>query len=334
METTNGFFKNWRIPWLTKRRMNTIFTFLNFRLKQTWRTIQEIGIPLLLLFFLVTIGLSSKFLIALTQVEGYEIGIVSMILIAGIHVARKDASFLKSLNVSKPLLLFFEYNLLLLPVSIILFFMGKMVPVMYWHLGILPVLLLPIGTLKRGNNTPLFSYPFIPIRYFEIRTGLRRTFLALALFYLIALVCSFFNGTLVLWSLLLLFVIPMFFEYFEPKEILQPIYQQGSFLQKKVIQHLLIFQITMLPHYFLFLFFHSNMWYLALACFVAISLSIMFSIVYKYSNYRPNIPKTFTNTFHGVFLGTMLIPGFVIVSIGLIFYFWRKANNNLAYYYA
>ena len=314
--------------------MNTILTFLNFRLKQTWRTIQEIGIPLLLLFLIATLAISSKILITLTQVEGYEIGVFSLFLIGGIHMARKDASFLKSLNVAKSLLLFFEYNLLLLPVSIILFFMGKIIPMMYWHLGMLPVLLLPLGSLKRGNTSPLFSYPFIPIKYFELRTGLRRTFLGLALFYVVALGCSFFIGTLVLWSLLVLMMIPMFFEYFEPKEMLQPIYQHGNFLQKKVVQHLLIFQITMLPHYILFLFFHSEMWYIALVCFIGISLSIVFSIVYKYSNYRPNIPKIFSNTFHTVFLGTLVMPGFVIVSVGLIFYFWRKANNNLAYYYA
>lgn len=314
--------------------METILTFLNFRLHQIWRSIQEIGIPLLLIFFVVTIGLSFKLLIALIQVEGYELGIVSMVIIGSFHTARKDGLFLKSLNVSKSLILFFEYNLLLLPVSILLFFLGNFGATLYWHLGILPILLLPMGGLKRGTSTPIFSFQAIPIQYFEIRTGLRRIFLGVGIFYVIAIGCSFFIGTLVLWSLLVLMMIPMFFEYFEPKEMIQPIYQRGNFLQKKILQHLLIFQITLLPHYILFLYFHFNMWYLGLACFVAIGLSIMFSIVYKYSNYRPNIPKAFSNTFHAVFLGTLVIPGFVIVSIGLIFYFWRKANNNLAYYYA
>jgi len=317
-----------------KLEMNTIITFLNFRLKQVWRFIQEIGLPLLLIFFVVTIGFTFKGLVILSQIEGYEMAVISLFLVGSVHIARKDYPFLKSLNIKKPLLLFFEYSLMILPVSIILLFMGKIVPLMFWHLGILPILLLPLGSLKRGSTTPLFSFSFIPIKYFELRTGLRRTFLGLVLFYVIALGCSFFIGTLILWSLLVLMILPMFFEYFEPKEMLQPIYKQGNFLRKKVTKHLLIFQITMLPHYLLFLFFHTEMWYLALACFIGISLSIMFSIVYKYSNYRPNIPKMFSNTFHAVFLGTLVIPGFVIASVGLIFYFWQKANNNLAYYYA
>lgn len=314
--------------------MNTILIFLNFRIKQSWRTIQEIGIPLLLIFFIVTISFSTKLLMTLTQIEGYELAIASMIFVGMVHSARKDNSFLKSLNVSKPLLLFFEYSLMILPISILLIILGKALLILFWHLGIFPVLLLPLGNLKRGSSTPLFSFQFIPIRYFEIRTGLRRTFLGLGLFYVVALGCSFFNGTLVLWSFFVLMMIPMFFEYFEAKEILQPFYHQGDFLRKKVIQHLLIFQFTLLPHYLLFFYFHSEMWYLALACFIGISLSIIFSIVYKYSNYRPNLPKIFSNTFHAVFLGTLVMPGFVIVSIGLIIYFWRKANNNLAYYYA
>jgi len=307
--------------------MNTIFTFLNFRLKQAWRFIQEVGLPLLLIFFVVTIGITSKGLVALSQIEGYEMGVVSLFLVGSIHMARKDYPFLKSLNINKPLLLFFEYGLMILPVSIILLLMGKIGAILFWHLGVLPVLLLPMGSLKRGNSTPLFSYHSIPIKYFELRTGLRKSLIGLGIFYVAALACSFFNGTLVLWSLLLVMIIPMFFEYFEPKEMLEPVFQKGNFLQKKVIQHLLIFQITLLPHYILFLYFHSKMWYLALACFIGISLSIIFSIVYKYSNYRPHLPKIFSNTFHAVFLGTLVMPGFVIVSIGLIIYFWRFVEN-------
>ncbi len=314
--------------------MKTIITFLNFRLKQTWRSIQEIGIPLIIIFLLVTISFSAKLLVILTQVEGYDIAFISMLLIGGLHITRKDASFLKSLNVSKKLLVFFEYTLLLLPVSIILFFMGKMIPMLFWHLGILPVLLLPIGNLQKGNNKPFFSFRSIPIKYFEIRTGLRRTLIFIFIFYILALGTSFFNGTLVLWSLFAVMMIPMFFEHYEPKEMIQPLYHQGDFLQKKVTQHFLIFQITMLPHYFLFLFFHSQMWYLALASFIGISLSIIFSIVYKYSTYRPILPKMLSKTFHAIFFWTLVMPGFAIVSVGLIIYFWKKANNNLAYYYA
>ena len=76
------------------------------------------------------------------------------------------------------------------------------------------------------------------------------------------------------------------------------------------------------------------MWYLGLACFVGISLTIIFNIVYKYASYRPNAPKIFSNTYQAVFLATLFMPGLVLASIGMIIYFWRKANKNLAYYYA
>jgi len=260
--------------------------------------------------------------------------ILSFVIIASIHSIRKDAHFLKSLKVSRPLLFFAEYSLLLLPVSILLFFLGKITPAIYWQLGMLPVLLFRAGNFKNNKIAPLVNLDKIPPKYFEIKLGLRKMLFVIALLYFVALGCSFFIGTMILFSIFLVMILPTFFEYFEPKEMIVLEYEKGNFIKNKVVSHLLIFQITLLPHYLMFLFFHLEMWYLVLACFVALSLGIIFNIVYKYASYRPHAPKIFSNTFQAVFLATLVMPGLVIASIGLIIYFWRKANKNLAYYYA
>ncbi|MFK8004984.1 MAG: hypothetical protein AB8H03_01375 [Saprospiraceae bacterium] len=314
--------------------MNTIFTFISFRIKQFSRSIREIGIPLFLILLLVTTGITFKILVFLSEVQGIEMGILSLIIIGSIHSTRKDTHFLKSLTVSQPLLFLAEYSLLLLPVSIVLFFLGKIEPAIYWQLGMLPVLLLPAGNLKNNKIAPLISLDKIPFKYFEIKLGLRKMFFGIVLSYFVALGCSFFIGTLILFSILLLMLLPTFFEYFEPKEMIVLEYEKGNFLKRKIFSHLFIFQIALLPHYLLFLFYHFEMWYLGLACFIGLSLGIIFSIVYKYASYRPNIPKMFSNTFQAVFLATLVMPGLVLASIGMIIYFWRKANKNLAYYYA
>ncbi|MFK7771596.1 MAG: hypothetical protein AB8F94_05630 [Saprospiraceae bacterium] len=314
--------------------MNTIFTFLNFRIKQFYRSIQEIGIPLFLILLLVTTGLTFKILVFLSEVQGIEMGIFSLIIIASIHSTRKDAHFLKSLTVSRPLLFLAEYSLILLPVSIVLFFFFFLEPAIYWQLGMLPIVFFPAGNLKNNKIAPLVNLDKIPFKYFEIKLGLRKMFFGIVLLYFVALGCSFFIGTLILFSIFLLMLLPAFFEYFEPKEMIVLEYEKGNFLKNKISSHLLIFQIALLPHYLLFLFYHFEMWYLGLACFVAVSLTIIFNIVYKYASYRPSIPKMFSNTFQAVFLATLLMPGLVLASIGMIIYFWRKANKNLAYYYA
>ncbi len=314
--------------------MNTIVTFLNFRIKQFSRSVREIGIPLFIILLIVTAGITFKILVFLSEVQGMEMAVFSFFLTASIHFARKDIHFLKSLTVSRPLLFLAEYSMLLFPVSIVLFFLGKIEPAIYWQLGVVPVLLLPAGTLKNNKVAPLVNLNKVSPKFFEIRLGLRKMFFAIVLLYFSALGCSFFIGTLILFSIFLLLILPVFFEYFEPKEMIVLEYEKGNFIRKKVVNHLLIFQITLLPHYLTFLFYHREMWYLGLACFIGISLGIIFNIVYKYASYQPHVPKMFSNSFQAIFLATLLMPGFVLVSIGLIIYFWRKANNNLAYYYA
>lgn len=314
--------------------MNTIFTFLNFRIKQFFRSVQEIGIPLFIILMIVTTGLTFKVLVFLSEVQGVEMAFFSFFLIASIHFTRKDSHFLKSLDVSRPLLFLAEYSLFLLPVSMLLLFLGKMVPAIYWQLGMLPILIFPAGKLKNNKIAPFINLDGIPSKYFEIKLGFRIMFFAIVLLYFIALGCSFFIGTLILFAIFLLLVLPTFFENFEPKEMIVLEYGKGNFVRRKVIKHLLVFQIALMPHYLMFLFYHKEMWYLGLACFVGLCLGIIFNIVYKYASYRPNVPKMFSNSFQAVFLATLLMPGFVIVSIGLIIYFWRKATNNLAYYYA
>ena len=314
--------------------MKTIRIFLQFRIQQAFRAAQEIGLPMILIFLLVTIGFTFKILQALTQVQGIEMALVAFILIASFHASRKDDFFLKKLNTNISLLLLAEYTLLLFPVSILLFFLGKYAAVFYLHLGSLPVIFFPIGFFKKVNTFPLLNLQKIPPQYFELKTGIRKWFVGMSLLYLLALGCSFFVGTLVLFSIFCLLVIPTFFESFEPKEILSLQLVQKSFLKNKVIRHVLLIQLFLLPHIVLFLFFHPQLWYIGLACVLALGLSVAFSIVFKYAAYRPQIPKLNGTAFNAIFLGTLLMPGLVLASVGLIIYFWKKAQQNIEYYYA
>ena len=313
--------------------MNTVFTFLHLRVKQLFRSVREIGIPLFVLLLIVTTGLTFKVLVFLSEVGGVEMAFFSFFLILSFHLSRQDIQFLKSLTIHNSILFLAEYTLLLVPVSILLIFLGKIEVVGYWQLGMLPVLLLPAGKLQARKVAPIINLEKIPPRFFEIKLGLRKSLFVLVFIYFTALGYSFFIGTLVLFSIFFLLMLPIFFQDFEPKEMIVLIYQKGNFIKKKVVSHLLIFQIVLLPQYLLFLYYHSELWYLGVACFVGISLGIMFNIVYKYSSYRPGFPKMFSNTFQAVFLGTLVMPGLVLASIGLIIYFWKKANKNLGYYY-
>ncbi|MEM6966173.1 MAG: hypothetical protein AAF573_15520 [Bacteroidota bacterium] len=314
--------------------MNVMLTFLGFRLKQFWRSVREIGIPIILVALVVTVGVTFRLLEMFAAVEGKEVGIISFLLVLGVHAYRTDGAFLRQLHIPIPLLLFFEYALLLLPVSILLLFFGKIEPALFWQLGFSPVLLFPLGFLKKGNAVPFLRLNQLSPIYFEIKHGLRKLFFVGVFFYLIALGCPFFVGTLVLFSIFLLLLLPSFFEYFEPKEIIELAYHRGQFLRSKIWRHLIFFHLLLLPHYLAFLFFHAAFWYLGVACCVGITLTIIFGIVYKYAAYRPNFPKHQGSSFHAIFFGTLVLPGFVLVSVGLIIYFWQKANTNLAYYYA
>jgi len=314
--------------------MNTIERFLNLRIKQFSRSIREIGIPLFFILLIITTGITFRILVFLSEVQRIEMGIISIIIIGSIHFTRDDAHFIKSLTVNQIFLLLTEYSLILLPVSLLMLFLGKIEPAIYWQFGFMPVVFFPMGNLKNNKVAPWLNLDRIPGAFFEIKLGLRKMFFAIILIYLLALGCSFFIGTLILFSIFILMLLPTFFEYFESKEMIVMEYKKGNFLRGKIFNHLFFFQIALFPHFLLFLFYHSEMWYLGLACFVGLSLGIMFNIVYKYASYRPNVPRMFGNSFQGVFLFTLVMPGLVLVSIGMIVYFWHKAKKKLAFYYA
>jgi len=296
--------------------------------------LQEIGISIILLFLLVTISFTFKGLAYLTTVELLPVVVIGFLLTISVHSFRKDAHFLDALEVPKRLLYLAEYILMLLPLSIVLLCLGKGLAAAVLYLGILPVLLLPAGLIKNNYKATPLKLDFLPPTAFEFKVFLRRFFIALSIFYLLFIAASSFMGTLVLISILIALLIPASFEHFEPKEQLQPRYIQGRFITKKIIENSILFHLLMLPHYALFLFFHLQFWYIGLACVVGIQLVLMFAIVYKYASYHPKHEKIYSSTMTAVFFWTVLTVGFIFISIGLIIHFWRKANKNLAFYYA
>lgn len=314
--------------------MYKINTLIGFRLRQAWRTLEEIGWMYMLIFLLVTIGFTFKGLAYLSEVDTYTMSLIACLLTTSVHASRKDRRFLEAMDIAKPLLYLGEYTLLLIPLILTLLLLGQYWPAAATLLGLLPVMVMPSGLLTQTDSTISLKLDFLPPQAIEFKSGLRRFFILLAAAYIIALVASPYVGTLGVLTFLLVVLIPSSFEYFEPKEMVASLYKEGNFLLEKVKINLLLYHLLLLPHYLLFLFFHWQYWYIALVCAVAMELVIAFSIVYKYSLYHPNREKMQSNTMSAVFLMTIITPGFVLISVLLLIRYWRKAQKNLAFYYA
>ena len=153
---------------------NTIGIILGLRLKQLFRMIKTVGWVLLLiatpLIFILFLQLLA------TAKNASDITIISLFSMAliSLHFQRKDVGFLRKLGKKMSLIFLAEYNLFILPLSLLfLILLKKPISFALMHLVASIIAFIPFpGKTQRRNKS--FALNFIPVEAFELKSGIRR----------------------------------------------------------------------------------------------------------------------------------------------------------------
>jgi len=307
---------------------------LDFRLKQIVRIFREIGAVYLLLLFLVCIGFFLGLIEGLLRSTSPWMGLIGVMIVLSIHFSRKDTSFLKKLEISRPKLYLWEYSILLLPMACIYLRGGNMLAILVQLAGILVIAFLPNPELTGRSFSNVLDFKILPSSLFEARAYLRRYAIPSGLVYILGLVMSQYVTVMIVMMLVVAMLFTAFFDEVEDKSLLEAFHFRKGILKTKTQSYLSLYFLVLLPYIVLFLILHLQYWYIMLAVLFLGSTLILFNIFYKYAHYAPGRRRIYNSMGNAMFLGGILIPFFYPVTLLYLIYYWRKARKNISLYYA
>lgn len=318
--------------------LTTLSQYLGFRAKQIFRILKDIGLGHLILLtpilFIAVLGLLQFILTS----QPYSVAICLLIILAGSHWNRKDRFFLEQLSLPIFIVFCLDYWILCSPFMACFIFWAKWQNLLTLSIGLclLAVIKPPYHKGVNKKRIHFFWLEWIPIELFEWRTGLRKSTWSFSLCYLLGLGLSFYPITTPIFVFLMACAATTFFQFFENKDLLLAVNHDKKLLQKKTIGSLKLFNIGLLPHYLLFIFFNPQPIYLGVLAIVTIiaQLILVFSIAMKYKTYSFHKHKVYNSLPLAFFVACWALPFLWPIPIFMLFHFWKKAKENLIYHYA
>ncbi len=309
-----------------------IKALIEIRVKQIYRAFYGIGlIRFIFLFLFVAFALTGLFFASQKNENAYYIiGVFFFILIL-IQIKRKDKFFLQT-NFSKYRLIFqVEYFLLSLPLIIILLLNFKWQVLSIMIAGSFLISQLNYAPQKRDFNT--FLQRIIPDEMYEWKAGSRKLMFIIVPLWIIGLATSFFIGSLPAVIFIIGISLLNLYEICEPYQMIIATEKSASkFLNRKIQLHILVLTLILLPLVIVFILFHKEYWYIAIAeYFLFISIHIYFILI-KYAYYEPNKKPVSIQIMNILGSISVIIPLLlpVIWLLSGIFYF--NALKTLNYY--
>ena len=309
--------------------MNQIINLLKLRLTQTVRLIKETGIGITLLALFLLTGSILGAIERLMEVDHLYSLVAIVIIIFAIDRVRTDKNFLNQIFGGKNqmgLYLSAEYLLILSPLILYKFICGQHLIT----LGILvtTVLLSYITTFltKPINQGYKRSLKLIPLKYFELKFFVEKQ--RLSFFVIMSFLCLGFIH-ISLWILGIFMLMSFIMEMFAAQEPMEMIKWRSGFVSHKIICYFK-FAIPVLVVSGVLTYLRSDLSALVFAYGICVILTaIALAISNKYSEYyglTDRIKSTLPMTIIAFF---MLIPGFIIVTIGYTIIKYRKAESQM-----
>lgn len=310
-----------------------IFTILKLRVLQFWRLLKTVG-WLLLLIALPLLGILFLRLLEVVQnTSDYTLAAVFVLSLIFLHQQRKDIGFLRKLDIAKWRVFLAEYNALVLPLSLLfLILFQKWLALLLIHLGVSLVAFLPqiSGRKKQGVS---FSLSFIPTEAFELKAGIRKYWPLLTLAYVPGILLAHFIGAALVSVLVFALVAVSFYDEFESRQLVEQFYFQPNWLWQKSWVQAKVYLGLHLPQIVLFLFFHTQYWYILLAALVVGLMIIFFALYYKYASFVPKRTRVYNQTAFGFYLIGFIIPFFFPASLFYLILYYRRARQRMDYFY-
>ena len=313
--------------------------YLSFRAKQGFRVLKEVGwghllilIPTIL--FVVVLGILHH----VSTSQNLSTAVILLFSIVGTHWNRKDRFLLEQLKL--PLFSFYllDYILICSPILIALCYWQKWSNLLVFGVGVLIIALFKPSyyAINTKRKTQILGFKWIPLELFEWRSGLRKNLGYFFSLYFIGLALCFYPVAILIVLFLTALLITNFFQLFENKDLLLAVNKNRNILERKSWGSLKLFNLLMIPHYGLYLFFSHQYQHIAALIIVSIisQMLIVFSICMKYKNYRFDHHKIYNTVPLSIFVGCLTLPFLWPVPIIMLVRFWKEAQKNLIYHYA
>lgn len=301
--------------------------FLQLRGRQLLRSFQEVGWVYLLLVIPIA-GIFVLILLEFLQSTNLPIGsaLFYPMIVFFIQRSRKDLVFIEKIPISKTLLFGLEYNLLLLPLSILLLIVNKFELAILGHLLVSTlVMFFPLQKPSRSRLPLNWFIPILSILLFEWRGTIRRYHFLFIGLYLMGCVLALHYFVYQLFALIMAGLIAATFKDLENKEILL---QQPS-IERKWMYNSLFISVLLVPHGMIFLWKSPDVPLVLLGIYAYLILFQTYCLCYKYAHYSPFKRTTNNGLATGFFM--ILAPIFP-VSIPITIYYYWQAKKSLKRY--
>lgn len=307
-----------------------LFNLFLIRLKQAGRALGGVGWLLVLALPMAGIFL---FVIwdKLAGMQAWESAALLALVFFFLHWQRKDINFLKKCDQVVPLVLLFEYQMVLLTLSLPVYLLNSSGEALLWsHLSVALIAFLP--TRRESSYTRAINLSLLFNNKLEWISGVRRHWPTLLPLYLAGLFLSAFIPGTLLSIVFILLIVLSFYDELENRMLLENALQP-HFLWKKWIRHYRLFLTIFLPHIGLYLFFHARYWYFLVFILAVSGIFLACAIFYKYSAYLPGRRQANSQTPISLLFLTLIIPFLAPLSLIVLFILHRKAKRRLHYFF-
>ena len=313
-----------------------ITAYFHIRLKQMLRAIASLGwIRILFMAGIVAFLIPGLFDQLSRKPHVYYVFVVFYAILLMVHLKRSDRLFLKTHFVNPKLICFTEYlviSSLLIP--------GLLIHHQWIAMAvILPAILIIVQVDRlpgaRSLHSGLISkmVRFIPDGSFEWKSGIRSSFIFMALIWIIGMGTSFYIGSVPV-ALFIMGIMPLgFYEKGEPVQMLLAFEKEANgFLWYKIRTSLALFTAISLPLIAAFLVFHPGRWYIPVAEYILFLMLHSYFILTKYAFYEPNTKSGGLQVFGAIGTIGVIIPILLPIVWLLTIRFYLKSRKNLNFY--
>ncbi len=307
---------------------------LQFRIKQAYRTLGEIGIIRFLILVPFLFIILMVLLEQLVKATPFQlVGLFSFFLIST-HLAREDKRFLGQIFKQPAGVYSLEYLMLFSPIFVWLAYKMAWAAIVVF-LGVIGVVAFVPWTLKFQDTNVTVHFPKWMHQDFEWLIGIRKQGVWIVLIYGIAMVTSFYTVSVLAALLLLAILVTTFYLENGEERIFLQLYATNpkQLMRKKVVRSVGLFWLFTSPLSVAFLIFHYQYWYLLLAILVISSIIQLTSVTLKYATYAPKETLQQNSWILGLLLACWLAPFFQPVPLLMTIVYYRKALGRLRQFY-
>lgn len=308
--------------------------FLLLHAKRWLRFASELGFVRLVVV-LIFLAMGFRFMQLRLEAGQHYFPLLVIPIVQMIQFRRKDFSLLNNLGINDTVLYMGIYLVLCAP-SLLVFLVYE--EWLYAAVTTAFGILIPFTKQIKADPDRWFVSmgDFLPVKYFEWRSGLRQYGLAVSALLLIGLGLSFVPYAVSLVLFFLTLNTTVFYLFGESKELLVACGKSPAHLiRQKLLGHFKLFYTMVSPLVILSVVFHHDSTSLMVLAYVSLMsfFASINAVLFKYVSYAPGARFDNNTVLQGLMLAFFLVPFLMPVPIVMAVINYRRSINNLKVYF-